>query len=149
MLLMVLLSVKCLIHQYTINIIALFILIPEKHFVRIFLKAFLLKDERISTNEVYTTSLSPHRENTIHVTIAIYSTPNTDICYTVDKSGKYNVCKVGEVQLDLPNPDNLPRKQRQVTVTMDFSGTEIQAKAHYSITGKEVKIVCDFLSIQN
>ena len=112
-------------------------------------KAFLLKDERISTNEVYTTSLSPHRENSIHVTIAIYSTPNTDICYTVDKSGKYNVRKVGEVQLDLPNPDNLPRNQRQITVTMDFSGTEIQAKAHYSITGKEVKIVCDFLSVQN
>ena len=32
---------------------------------------------------------------------------------------------------------------------MNFSGTEIQAKAKYRVTGKEVKTVCDFLSIHN
>ena len=32
---------------------------------------------------------------------------------------------------------------------MNFSGIEIQAKAKYLVTGKEVKTVFDFLSIQN
>ena len=32
---------------------------------------------------------------------------------------------------------------------MDFSGTEIQARAQYSITGEEVKAFCDFLSKQD
>ena len=31
---------------------------------------------------------------------------------------------------------------------MDFSGTEIQAKATYCATGEEFKTVCDFLSAQ-
>ena len=29
---------------------------------------------------------------------------------------------------------------------MDFSGTEIQAKAKYCVTQEEVKTICDFLS---
>ena len=35
-----------------------------------------------------------------------------------------------------------------VDCLMDFSGTEIQAKATYCATGEEFKTVCDFLSAQ-
>uniref|UniRef100_A0A1X7TGZ0 Uncharacterized protein n=1 Tax=Amphimedon queenslandica TaxID=400682 RepID=A0A1X7TGZ0_AMPQE len=69
--------------------------------------------------------------------------------HTVDKEGKPTVCKIGELILDIPNPENLPRNERAYDVFMDFSGTEIQARAQYSITGKEVKTVCDFLSNQD
>ena len=48
----------------------------------------------------------------------------------------------------MPNPDNKPRNERLVDVFMDFSGTEIQAKAKYRITNEEVKIVCDLLTNQ-
>ena len=54
--------------------------------------------------------------------------------------------KIGRLVIEVPNPDNLPLEERIVDVTMDFSGTEIQAKAKYRVTGKEVKTVCDFLS---
>ena len=58
------------------------------------------------------------------------------------------VTTIGRLVIDIPNPDNLPREKRTVDVTMDFSGTEIQAKATYCATGEEFKTVCDFLSAQ-
>ena len=67
----------------------------------------------------------------------------------VDKEGKSTVHKIGQLVLDVPNPDNVPRKDRKIDVFMDFSGTEIKARAQYRITGEEVKIVCDFLSNQD
>ena len=68
--------------------------------------------------------------------------------YTVDKNRKSTVTTIGQLVIDIPNPDNLPREKRTVDVTMDFSGTEIQAKATYCATGEEFKTVCDFLSAQ-
>jgi hypothetical protein len=50
--------------------------------------------------------------------------------------------------IDIPNPDNKPKSEREVEVSMSFSSTEIRAKAKYCITGEEVKIVCDFFSDQ-
>uniref|UniRef100_A0A1X7TSB6 Uncharacterized protein n=1 Tax=Amphimedon queenslandica TaxID=400682 RepID=A0A1X7TSB6_AMPQE len=55
------------------------------------------------------------------------------------KEGKLTVCKIGELILDIPNPDNIPREERHIDVFMDVSGTEIQARAQYSITAEEVK----------
>uniref|UniRef100_A0A1X7T0B3 Uncharacterized protein n=1 Tax=Amphimedon queenslandica TaxID=400682 RepID=A0A1X7T0B3_AMPQE len=78
----------------------------------------------------------------------IYSTPNVGVQYVTDKNGKSTVAVIGQLVIDIPNPDNLPREKRIVDITMDFSGTEIQAKAKYRITGEEVKTVCDFLSAQ-
>ena len=46
-------------------------------------------------------------------------------------------------------PHNLPKNKRIIDVFMDFSGTEIQARAQYRVTGDEVKTVCDFLSNQD
>ena len=79
----------------------------------------------------------------------ILSTPNLGVQYIRDKSGKMNVKKVGELAIDIPNPNNLPRSERTVDITMDFSGTEVQAKAKYRVNGNEVKTVCDFLSAQS
>uniref|UniRef100_A0A1X7TPY5 Uncharacterized protein n=1 Tax=Amphimedon queenslandica TaxID=400682 RepID=A0A1X7TPY5_AMPQE len=56
------------------------------------------------------------------------------------------VYKIGQLVINIANPHNLPLHQRIVNITMDFSDTEIQAKAKYRITGEEVKTVCDFLS---
>ncbi len=53
---------------------------------------------------------------------------------------------IGRICLEIPNPDGLPRKERLVDISMDFSGTEISASAKYRVTGKEVKTVCDFLT---
>ena len=112
------------------------------HIFRIFLE----KGELAKANEVVTTTLTPSREGNTIMRISIYSTPQLGIQYVRNENKKLIVTVIGELVLDVPNPDNLPLSQRKVDITMDFSGTEIQAKAHYRVTGKEVKTVCDFLS---
>ena len=109
---------------------------------------FVQKGERVQSDEVFTTALTPGYQSETKIELNIWSTPYLGVQYTKDKDGKMNVTKIGELVIDIPNPDNLPREKRAVDVTMDFSGTEIQAKAKYRVNGNEVKTVCDFLSAQ-
>ena len=109
---------------------------------------FIQKGETVNADEIITTSGVPHNASITQITKNIYSTDVSNIQYVRDKSGKLNVKKIGELKLDVPNPNNLPRSQRLCDVSMDFSGTEIKATAKYRITGQEVKTVCDFLSAQ-
>ncbi|XP_011406944.1 PREDICTED: heat shock 70 kDa protein 12A-like [Amphimedon queenslandica] len=109
---------------------------------------FLEKGELVQADQVITISLTPAYQSSKQITIGIYSTPNLGVRYIIDTNGKSTVTKIGQLVIDIPNPDDVPRNERHVDVTMDFSGTEIQAKAKYRITGEEVKTVCDFLSAQ-
>ncbi|XP_019859620.1 PREDICTED: heat shock 70 kDa protein 12A-like [Amphimedon queenslandica] len=111
-------------------------------------EVFVLKGEEIK-NEIYKASFIPSYQRWTQQHIPIYCTTDDGVQYIVDKEGKLTVHKIGELILDLPNPDNIPRKERKYEIFMDFSGTEIQARAQYSITGEEVKTVCDFLSKQD
>ena len=107
---------------------------------------FLEKGELAQADKVISTDMMPRSDATTQMFINIYSTPNVGVKYVVDKNDKSTVTKIGQLVLDVPNPDNLPREKRLADITMDFSGTEIQAKAKYRVTEKEVKTVCDFLS---
>ena len=111
-------------------------------------KVFLEKGELAKADQVITSSQLPIKQSQTSLCINIYSTPNVAVQYIKDKNGKSTVTKIGQLVIDIPNPDNLPNEKRLVDATMDFSGTEIQAKAKYRVTGKEVKTVCDFLSTQ-
>ena len=109
---------------------------------------FLQKGEIANTDEIFTKDIIPTYDDSTTMTIKIYSTQQLGVQYTVDTDGDPLVTKIGQLVIDIPNPDKLSREQRLVDISMDFSGTEIQAKAKYRITGKEVKTVCDFLSAQ-
>ena len=109
---------------------------------------FLQKGELAQNDEVYTTFVAPRFKKDTSMTLTIYTTPELGVQYTEDKQGKMNVRKIGELNINIPNPENLPVSERRVDIFMDFSGTEIQAKAKYRVTGEEVKTVCDFLSNQ-
>ncbi|XP_019859611.1 PREDICTED: heat shock 70 kDa protein 12A-like isoform X2 [Amphimedon queenslandica] len=106
---------------------------------------FVLKGEEIKDEE-YKTTLIPRSQSYTQVSISVYCTSVDGVQYVVDKKGKLKVREIGQLILDVPNPDNVPRDERDIDVFIDFSGTEIQARAQYSITGEEVKTVCDFLS---
>uniref|UniRef100_A0A1X7TCY9 Uncharacterized protein n=1 Tax=Amphimedon queenslandica TaxID=400682 RepID=A0A1X7TCY9_AMPQE len=84
-------------------------------------------------------SLTPLHQSDEQITIGIYSTPNLGVQYINDKNGKSTVTKIVQLLIDIPNPNNLPREKRLVDVSMNFSGTEIQAKATYRITGKKFR----------
>ncbi|XP_019849463.1 PREDICTED: heat shock 70 kDa protein 12A-like [Amphimedon queenslandica] len=107
---------------------------------------FLEEGELAKANEVITTYFTPRCQDNTTASIKIYSTPQLGVRYIRDENNKLIVTEIGQLVIDVPNPDNLPLDQRIVDVTIDFSGTEIQAKARYRVTGKEVKTVCDFLS---
>ncbi|XP_019855069.1 PREDICTED: heat shock 70 kDa protein 12A-like [Amphimedon queenslandica] len=111
-------------------------------------EVFVLKRE-ILKDEVYKTRLIPLYQSDKQIHIPIYCTVDDGVQYTRDKKGELTVCKIGELILDVPNPNNVPNNKRDVDVFMDFSGTEIQARAQYRITGEEVKTVCDFLTNQD
>lgn len=108
---------------------------------------FIQKGETANADEIITTSLIPHHASSTQITTAVYSTDLSNIQYIKDKRGKFNIKKIGELKLDVPNPKNLPKNQR-LYVSMDFSGTEIKVSAKYRNGRQEVKTVCDFLSAQ-
>ena len=111
-------------------------------------KVFVLKGEEIK-DEVYKATFIPLYQRLTQTRISIYCTTDDGVQYIRDKEGKLTVRKIGELILDIPNPDNKANSKRKIDVFMDFRGTEIQARAQYSVTGKEVKTVCDFLSNQD
>ena len=109
-------------------------------------KIFLEKGELAIANEVITTTLIPAYKADTTANISIYSTPHLGIQYCADENKKVILPVIGKLVINIPNPDNLPLSQRKIDITLDFSGTEIHAKAYYQVTGEEVKTVCDFLS---
>ena len=109
---------------------------------------FLQKGEFAIANEIYTRSFLPGSKCRDKQSISIYSCSQAGVQYVKDKNGKSTVRKIGQLDIDVPNPDNKPRNERLIDVYMDFSGTEIQAKAKYRITNEEVKTVCDLLTNQ-
>ena len=111
-------------------------------------EVFVLKGEVIK-DEVYKATLIPYSQKNTQECIPIYSTTDDGVQYTRDENDELTVHKIGELVLDTPNPDNIPRNERDIDIFMDFSGTEIQARAQYRVTGGEVKTVCDFLSNQD
>ena len=115
-------------------------------FCQSILSVFVQVGEMVQTSELFKTYLIPYQQDHTSMSIPIYCAKDRGVLYLKDKNDRFCVRKIGEIIIDIPNPDNIPREDRKVYVIMDFSGTEIQAKARYSVTGKEVKVVCDFLT---
>ena len=107
---------------------------------------FLQKGESIKADEVLTTTMTPLNQSDKEIKLKFYTTPQLGVQYIKDNQGQPTVTEIGQLVIDIPNPGNVPRAQRIVDIAMDFSGTEIQAKAKYRVTREEVKTVCDFLS---
>lgn len=107
---------------------------------------FLKKGEEARQNECFTVEVIPSNSSDTEMEINVLCTSNDGVLYTTDKKDTTVVESIGRICLEIPNPDGLPRKERLVDISMDFSGTEISASAKYRVTGKEVKTVCDFLT---
>lgn len=109
---------------------------------------YVERGEVISSDEVVTGELKPLSDAAEKMHIDLYSTFEKDVEYIKDEDEKPvpGVRKVGEIILDMPNEGNLPREKRIVEMTMDFSHTEIQVRARYTVNNTEVKATIDFLS---
>ena len=106
------------------------------------------RGEVIKSDEVVTAELCPLSDAAKSMKIDLYSTLDKDLEYIKDEEEKPipSVRKIGQIEVDMPNEESLPREKRLVEMTMDFSHTEIQVRAHYTVTGMQVKTTLDFLT---
>ena len=106
------------------------------------------KGEQISSSDIVVVELSPVNNAQTSMCLCLYGSFEKEIKYITTPDGNPNpsIRKIGELNVDMPNPDNLPREKRQVELVIDFSHTEIQIRARYSATSEVVKVVADFLS---
>ena len=108
-------------------------------------KVFLEKGELAKGNEVATATITPEWKDTKKMNIGIYATPHSGIQYIKNENNELIVTLIGELVIYVPNPRNLPLHKHKIDVTMDFSSTEIHARAYYCVTGEEVKTVYDYI----
>ena len=108
---------------------------------------YVEKEELLSSEEVVTAELVPIDNTTTTMNICLYSSFEKGVKYISTPDGNPNpsIRKIGDLNVDMPNPNNLHQAERQVELTMDFSYTEIQIRARYLVTGEEVKVATDFL----
>ena len=85
---------------------------------------FVEKDQIVKTNEVYTIDTTPVYEAQLTSSYNLYRSTNPNVFYTTDE----NTEKIGKLVIDTPNPDNLPKYQRKIRITVSFSCTEITAR---------------------
>ena len=109
------------------------------------------KGEVIKSEEVITAEFWPISNDAKSMKIDLYSTFDKNLEYIKDEEEKpiLSVRKIGQIEVDMPNEQLLPREKRIVEMTMDFSHTEIQVRAHYTETGMQVKTTLDFLTDNN
>ena len=136
--------------------------IPERHSMKYFVGIdsrgiprrrdvflyYVERGEMMSSDEVVTGELSPLSDAATAMTIDLFSTYDDDVEYIKDEEENSipSIRKIGEIHVDMPNEKNLPRELRIVEMTMDFSHTEIQVRARYTVNNVEVKATIDFLS---
>ena len=116
--------------------------------VRDALMQLVEKGEQISSSDLVVVELSPINNTQTFMCLSLYASFEKEVKYITMPDGNPNpsIRKIGELNVDMPNPDNLPKEKRRVELMMDFSHTEIQIQARYLATGEEVKVVADFLS---
>ena len=108
-------------------------------------KAFVLQNDKVKADDVFTSgALVPETQSMTCAIVEFYRSTNPRVQYTTDDHTK----RIGTIELEILNPDNLPREERNVEVTMSFSSTEIKASARATyLPGKPpVKTILDLLS---
>ena len=99
------------------------------------------KGEDIGTDKVLVMNFPACEKNRTSATFPLYSTLETNVKYTTDKG----VQKLGEVTIDLEENGS----DREIELVCDMTHTEIHIRAREKRSGKERKVVVDFLSSHN
>ena len=103
------------------------------------------KGEPISSDLVFTQTLTPATPTQEVMKLELFMTNKTGVQYIRDKEGERIVERLGCVVVKLPVTS---RADRTVNVTIDFSDTEIKARAHFVKEvdeSKDIKVIIDCL----
>ena len=87
---------------------------------------FVYQGERVKMTDVFTIGdLLPPQQSQTEITFHVYHSTNPKVRYTTDKG----TWKIGELTLDLPNPNNLPNSERKLKISMTTTSVEIIIRA--------------------
>ena len=102
------------------------------------------KGGSIPSDVVFTTTLTPPDLQQKKMKLEIVMTDETRAGYTSDKKGKKNVVELGCLIIELP--ESSATEDRTVNITLDFSGTELKARARFNHgTSEDIVTIIDFL----
>ena len=106
-------------------------------------KCFVEDSEEVKADDVFLATLTPRKQSDQVAFIEFYYSTNFSVQYTTDTNTK----QIGSIELEVPNPNNIPCEDRDMEITMSFSSTEIKAsaRAKYLPESPAVKTVLDFL----
>ena len=119
----------------------------EKLCKNVFL-VYAKKGETVSGGDLFKDTLIPYSDQETSACFSFYRAADPSIRYIIDKHGKPTVEKLGSgLTLPISNPNNIPKSEREMEISMDFSSTEIkvQARALYLRDQPPVKAVLDLL----
>ena len=110
-------------------------------------RPFIEVDDTICANEVLQNTIIPRGSEATEMRYIVYSSDKRGIWYARDKDTKQvrGVQKIGKLVFDLKGIPGESRHDKKIILTIDFSQTEIQLKAHHEKSKKEVKVVLDTL----
>ena len=113
------------------------------------------KGEVIPSDRVFATDIAPPLNSQNTMELKIVMTNQTGIEYSRDKESSKHVTELGSLVLNLPKSSESMRAaaidsaNRNVRITLDFSGTELKARAHFNDmkedTSKDITTIIDFL----
>ena len=118
----------------------------DHYIVEHWFNVFIKKNQVVKVDDKFENTLHPLESDQAIGTIPIYRTTNDGVKYVKDVDGKLTpgVEQLGELFIDAPIC-NLPVSERNIDVEFMIGGTEIQVKAVYGPTGKEVDAKLDVL----
>ena len=118
----------------------------NRYIVEHWFNIFVKKNQPVKVGDKFENTLHPLESDQAIGTIPIYRTTNDGVKYVKDVDGKLTpgVEQLGELFIDAPIC-NLPVSERNIDVEFIIGGTEIQVKAVYGPTGKEVNAKLDLL----
>ena len=108
-------------------------------------RPYIEAGDTIFANEVLQVSCIPFESNQTTLDFTIYSSEKHGIWYAKDRDRNLiaGLKKVGTLVFDLRGIPGRSKFDKEITLTIDLSQTEIQLKAHHEQTRKEVKVVFD------
>ena len=102
------------------------------------------KGGSIPSDVVFTTTLTPPDLQQKKMKLEIVMTDETRAGYTADKKGKKTVVELGCLIIELP--ESSATEDQTVNITLDFSGTELKARARFNHgTSEDIVTIIDFL----
>ena len=102
------------------------------------------KGGSIPSDTVFTTTLTPPDLQQKKMNLEIVMTDETRAGYTSDKKGKKTVVELGCLIIELP--ESSATEDRTVHISLDFSGTELKARARFNHgTREDIVAIIDFL----